>query len=357
MGGDLLALLAAIGLLAANAFFVGAEFALISSRRDRLEAMAEAGSAGARTALRAGADLSRMLAASQLGITICSLLLGRLGEPAVAHLIEAPLHWAGLPEAVLHPLAFAVSLAIVVVAHILLGEMVPKNIAISGPERTATWLVPPFLIFTTAMHPLIELFNVMANGVLRLLGVEPRDELETSFTSGELADLIAESGREGLLDQDESQRLTRTIGSVEATVREVVVPLAELVTLPAEPTVVDVARAVARTGYSRFPLLDPDGRVTGYLHVKDILDLLDPDHEDGAVPPERIRGLPEIPIPARLDEALAVLRRSRAHLGRVIGADGGTVGLVAMEDLVEHYVGEVRDATHAGPEPRPGPRD
>ncbi len=356
MGGDLIALLAAIGLLGANAFFVGAEFALISARRDRLEALADAGSAGARTALRASADLSRMLAASQLGITICSLLLGRLGEPAVAHLIERPLEWAGLPEAVLHPLAFAISLAIVVVAHILLGEMVPKNIAIAGPERTAIWLVPPFLVFTTVMRPLIELFNVMANGVLRLLGVEPRDELETSFTPGELADLIAESGREGLLDHDESSRLTRTLRSVEATVAEVVVPLDELATLPARPTVRDVAEAVARTGFSRFPLRNGgdggSGPLGGYLHVKDVLDLLDAD-ETEPVPAERVRDLPEVPTLARLDEALAVLRRSRAHLGRVVDPRGDTIGLVAMEDLVEHYVGEVRDATHAGPDPVP----
>jgi CBS domain containing-hemolysin-like protein len=348
VGGDLLALLAAVLLLAANAFFVGAEFALISSRRDRLDAMAEGGSAGARTVLRAGADLSRMLAASQLGITICSLLLGRLGEPAVAHLLEQPAHWAGLPEAVVEPLGFALSLAIVVVAHILLGEMVPKNIAIAGPERTAIWLVPPFLVWTTVARPLIELFNLMANGVLKLIGVEPRDELETSFTPGELADLIAESGREGLLDQDESRRLTRTISSVGATVAEMVVPLEALVTLPAQPSVADVATAVARTGFSRFPVRAPDGRITGYLHVKDILDLLEPTDEPAAVPPERIRGLPEVSLDTRIDEALAVLRRSRAHLGRVVEEGGATVGLVAMEDLVEHYVGEVRDATHAG---------
>jgi CBS domain containing-hemolysin-like protein len=351
VGGDLLALLAAIALLAANAFFVGAEFALISSRRDRLEAMAEAGSAGARTALRAGADLSRMLAASQLGITICSLLLGRLGEPAVAHLLERPLQWAGVPEAVFEPLGFAISLAIVVVAHILLGEMVPKNIAIAGPERTAAWLVPPFLVFTTIARPLIELFNVLANGVLRLIGVEPRDELETSFTPGELADLIAESGREGLLDQDESRRLTRTISSVGSTVAEVVVPLEALVTLPDRPTVEDVAGLVARTGFSRFPVRAANGRITGYLHVKDILDLLGPGDEPAVVPAERVRGLPEIALDTRIDEALAVLRRSRAHLGRVVDPRAGTVGLVAMEDLVEHYVGEVRDATHAEEEP------
>jgi CBS domain containing-hemolysin-like protein len=343
--GDLLALLAAIALLGANAFFVGAEFALISARRDRLEAMAAEGTAAARKVLGAHADLSRMLAASQLGITISSLVLGRLGEPAVAHLIEYPLGWVGLPEAVLHPIAFAVSLAIVVVAHILLGEMVPKNIAIAGPERTAIWLVPPFLVFTAVMRPLIELFNLMANGVLRLVGVQPRDELEASFTSGELADLIAESGREGLLADDESRRLTRTLSSAETTVAGVLVPVRELVTLPAQPTVGDVARAVSETGFSRFPVQAPTGGLAGYLHVKDILDLVD--DPDAAVPGGRVRRLPEVPTSVRLDEALAVLRRARAHLGRAVGSRGETVGLVAMEDLLETYVGEVRDATHA----------
>ena len=345
MTSDLLALLAAVALLGANAFFVGAEFALISARRDRLEAMAAAGTTAARTVLRAHADLSRMLAASQLGITISSLLLGRLGEPAVAHLIERPMHWLGMPDALLHPIAFAISLAIVVVAHILLGEMVPKNIAIAGPERTALLLVPPFLVFTTVMRPLIELFNVIANSVLRLLGVEPRDELEASFTSGELADLIAESGREGLLDDDESRRLTRALSSAEATVSDVLVPTSELVTLPAGPTVGDVARAVAETGFSRFPVRGTSGDLAGYLHVKDILDLVD--DPTAAVPGPRVRTLPEVPTSVRLDEALAVLRRARAHLGRAVGPNGETAGLVAMEDLVEHYVGEVRDATHA----------
>ncbi len=345
MGSDLLALAAALALLGANAFFVGAEFALVSARRDRLEAMADSGTGAAATVLRASGDLSRMLAASQLGITICSLLLGRLGEPAVAHLIEGPLGWA-LPEAVLHPIAFAISLVIVAVAHILIGEMVPKNIAIAGPERTAVLLVPPFLVFTTAMRPLIGLFNYLANGVLRLLHVEPRDELEAAFTSGELADLIAESGREGLLDDQETSRLARTLRSQEATVADVLVPTAELITLPARPTVGDVATAVSRTGFSRFPLLGDDGHV-GYLHVKDVLDLAD--EPEAAVPTERVRGLPDVPVDARLDEALAVLRRAGAHLGRAVDAAGSTLGVVTMEDLIEHYVGTVRDGTHARP--------
>jgi len=337
MGSDLLALLAAAVLLGANAFFVGAEFALVSARRDRLDAMARSGVAGARTVLRAGADLSRMLAASQLGITICSLLLGRLGEPAVAHLIERPFTWVGLPGPVLGPVAFALSLAVVVVAHMVIGEMVPKNIAIAGPERTAILLVPPFLVFTTVMRPLIELFNVLANGVLALLRVEPRDELEAAFTSGELADLIAESGREGLLDDDESRRIERTLSSVGVTVADVLIPRERLVALPARPVVGDVARVVADTGFSRFPVQGPGGRFAGYLHVKDILDLAD--DPDAEVPLQRVRVLPEVRAAARLDEALSDLRRAGAHLGRVNDARGVTVGLVTLEDLIVHFVG------------------
>ena len=353
MSGDLLALPAAVVLLLANAFFVGAEFALISARRDRREAMAHAGSTGAATALRAGTDLSRMLAASQLGITICSLLLGRLGEPAVAHLIEAPfglvaLSGATLPEEALEVVAFTIALAVVVVAHMVIGEMVPKNIAIAGPERTAVWLVPPFLLFATAMRPVISLFNAMANGVLRLVRVEPKDELETAFTSGELADLIAESGREGLLADDESRRLTRTLSSAGHTVADVLVPPAALVSLPPRPIVDDVARAVAETGFSRFPVRSgngPAGGFSGYLHVKDVLDLAD--DPAAAVPTARVRKLPQVQASDRLDVALAVLRRAGTHAGRVVDAGGATAGLVTLEDLVEHFVGTVRDATHA----------
>jgi CBS domain containing-hemolysin-like protein len=348
VSSDFLTLGAAVLLLLANAFFVGAEFALISARRDRLETMARAGTAGASAVLKAGADLSRMLAAAQLGITICSLLLGRLGEPAVAHLIERPFGWLGLPDEVLGPVAFTIALIVVVVAHMVLGEMVPKNIAIAGPERTAIWLVPAFLAFTTVMSPVISLFKITAAGVLRLMGVQPRDELETAITSDQLADLIAESRREGLLDDDGSRRLTRTLSSAGHTVADVLVTPVELVSLPQRPVVDDVARAVADTGFSRFPVRAEAG-FSGYLHVKDILDIAD---DPGAeVPSLRIRRLPQVRVTDRLDVALAVLRRAGAHLGRAVDAGGATAGLVTLEDLIEHYVGTVRDATHAREEP------
>lgn len=346
---DLLALLAAVALLGVNAFFVAAEFALISARKDRLEAMADGGSAGARRVLDASHDLSRMLAASQLGITIASLLLGRLGEPAVAHLIDGPLAAVGVPEAFAYPVAFAVSLMIVVVAHMMLGEMVPKNISIAGPERAAILLVPPFLVWTRVTRPFIDLFNAMANGTLRLVGVTPRDELETAFTTGELAEMLGDSRREGLLDDSESSRIERTLSSAEATVSDVVVALEDLVCLDAGPggstTVSALTEAVERTGYSRFPIRGAQGRLTGYLHVKDVLDLAD--SESATIPPQRVRSLPSVPASARLDEALATLRAARAHLARAVDGDDTTVGMVTMEDLTEAFVGSVRDATHA----------
>ena len=174
--------------------------------------------------------------------------------------------------------------------------------------------------------------------------VQPRDELETAVTSDQLADLIAESRREGLLDDDGSRRLTRTLSSAGHTVADVLVTPVELVSLPQRPVVDDVARAVADTGFSRFPVR-ADAGFSGYLHVKDILDIADDPAAE--VPSERIRRLPQVRVTDRLDVALAVLRRAGAHLGRAVDAGGATAGLVTLEDLIEHYVGTVRDATHA----------
>lgn len=343
------ALLIALLLLAANAFFVGAEFALISARRERLETMAARGVMRARTVIRAGETLPLMLAAAQLGITISSLGLGSLGEPAIAHQLEWLTGSFGVPEAVVHTIAFIVALGIVTVAHILLGEMVPKNIAIAGPERAALWMVPPLVAFMRVTRPVIALFSQTARLVLRLFGVPVRNELDSAYSPDELANLIADSSREGLLDSQEHRRLTQTLSTRERTVADVLVPMAELTTVPATPTLGDIERAVAQTGFSRFPLCRPeagtDGQLVGYLHVKDVLELLGSPPET-PVPRSSVRPLPEVASTAKLGEALAVLRRSGSHLGRVVGADGSAHGVVALEDLVEEYVGTVRDATH-----------
>jgi len=230
--GDFLGVLLTAVLLAANAFFVGAEFALISARRDRLEALAEQGKHSAVTVIRAGENLPLMLAGAQLGITVCSILLGRVGEPAVAHLLEIPFHLLGIPDTVLHTVSFVIAITIVVVLHVLLGEMVPKNIAIAGPESAAMLLVPPYLVWVRAARPVIAIYDWCAHMILRAVGVEAKTELENTVSTVELSEMIAESLSEGLLDPDEHNRLSRALRIRNRVVAEVAVPLSEVRAVP-----------------------------------------------------------------------------------------------------------------------------
>ncbi|MFE2958116.1 hemolysin family protein [Nocardia tengchongensis] len=349
--GDLYAVLLTFLLLLGNAFFVGAEFALISARRDRLEALAAQGKRSANSVIEAGQNLSMMLAAAQLGITICSILLGRVGEPAVAHLLEKPFDLVGVPDSLLHPVSFALALTIVVILHILLGEMIPKNIALAGPERMALLLVPLHLMWLRLAKPLIAIYNFAANISLRALRIEPKDELDSTVSSDELAEMFGESRSEGLLDEEEHRRLTQALGSSDRIVADVMVPLAKARSVPLRgdgTTLGDIESAVAETGFSRYPVRADDGSLVGYLHVKDVLDLTaDEDAGPGTpIPRTDIRPLPTVSMGSGLFEALARLRRTNSHLGRVVDSRGNTVGIVALEDLVEEFVGTVRDATH-----------
>lgn len=354
--GDFVGVGLTVLLLAANAFFVGAEFALISARRDRLEAMLAQGKRRAATVIAAGENLSLMLAAAQLGITICSILLGRVGEPAIAHLIERPLAAVHVPETFLHPIAFTIALALVVVLHILLGEMVPKNIALAGPERSALWLVPVHLAWLRIARPLIAFYNLCANLTLRILRIEPKDELEATVSAIELAELIGESRSEGLLDEEEHRRLTQALETAGRTVADVLIPLDKARSVPlvgGGTTLGAIEAAVAETGYSRYPVRAADGSLAGYIHLKDVLDEIGDDRAgpDTLIPRAGIRTLPTVTLRAPLDEALTRLRRVSSHLGRVVDGTGATVGIVALEDLVEEFVGTVRDSTHRGTDP------
>ena len=349
--GDLFGVLLTLVLLGCNAFFVGAEFALISARRDRLEALEAQGKRGAVTVIQAGEHLSMMLAAAQLGITIASLLLGRIGEPAIAHLLTYPFDLAHVPEQLLHPISFALSLCLVVMLHMLLGEMIPKNIALAGPERVALLLVPVMLIWLRLARPVIMLYNLAANLSLRALRIEPKDELDTTVSSVELAEMLGESRSEGLIDEDEHRRLTQALGTTDRIVADVMVPLAKTRCVPLRgdgTTLGDIESAVAETGFSRYPVRTDDGSLVGYLHVKDVLDKVADDDAGPATPIPRtdIRPLPTVSMGTTLYEALARLRRTSSHLGRAVDSRGNTVGIVALEDLVEEFVGTVRDGTH-----------
>lgn len=344
---DTLGLLLACLLIGVNAFFVGAEFSLISARRDRLEALAEQGRAAAVTVIRAGEQLPSMLAGAQLGITAASLLLGRIGESSVSNLLRTALGLTGIHPALLHTLSFAIALAIVVTLHVLLGEMVPKNIALAGPERTAMLLVPPYLAYVRAARPFIVFYNKCASAVVRAFGVEPKDELEITVSPVELNEMIAESESEGLLDREERTRLTRALQLRHRVVGDVAVPLSAVHAVPVAaagsgPTVGAVEHALAQTGYSRFPVASVSGTFLGYLHIKDVLTL--DDDPRTVIDLAMVRPLPRLSRSLPLADALSRMRRSNSHLALVTDGTGVVVAMVAMEDLVEDLVGTMREA-------------
>ncbi|OBH63577.1 hypothetical protein A5685_21850 [Mycobacterium colombiense] len=344
---DTMGLLFALLLIGVNAFFVGAEFSLISARRDRLEALAEQGRAAAVTVIRAGEQLPSMLAGAQLGVTAASLLLGRIGESAVSNLLRTGLGLTGIHPTLLHTLSFAIALAIVVTLHVLLGEMVPKNIALAGPERTAMLLVPPYLAYVRAARPFIVFYNKCASLVVRAFGVEPKDELEITVSPVELSEMIAESESEGLLDREERTRLTRALQIRHRVVGDVAVPLARVHAVPVAaagsgPTVGAVEQALAQTGYSRFPVASVGGVFLGYLHIKDVLTL--GDDPQTVIDLAKVRPLPRLSRSLALADALSRMRRSNSHLALVTDEIGAVVAMVAMEDLVEDLVGTMRDA-------------
>src|SRR5215217_8058985 len=266
------ALALSLFLLVANAFFVAAEFALISARRTSIEPAAEAGQWAAGITLRAMENVSLMLAGAQLGITICSLGLGYLGEPAIAHTLEGPFETLGVPESLVHPIAFAIALGLISYLHVVLGEMVPKNIALAGPERAALALTPPLAMTVRVLRPFIALLNWLANAVLRSIGVTPKDEITSTFTRDEVAGLVEESRREGVLDRDEERLLVGALTFEERDARSVLIPREQLVTVPVEVTPHQIERLAARTGYSRFPV-ERDAELAGFLHLKDVLEI------------------------------------------------------------------------------------
>jgi len=330
-------------LLLVNAFFVGAEFAVISARRSQIEPLAERGKRSAKTALYAMEHATLMLATTQLGITVCSLLILNVSEPAIHHLLEVPLHATGWPEEVIGTVAFIVTLVLVSFLHVVFGEMVPKNISFSMPDRAALLLAPPLVAIGRAVRPIIVALNATANSVLRLFRVEPKDEAASTFTLDEVATIVNQSTREGVL-MDRTGALTAAFEFTEKKVRDVMVLPGTLVSLPPSPTPADVERAVAKHGFSRYVVPDSDGEPTGYLHLKDVLDLEETGFEL-PVPGKRVRRLVTVFVDSDLEDALATMRRSGSHLARVVDAEGETAGVLFLEDIIEELVGEVQDAT------------
>lgn len=342
MSGDWGGIAALAVLLVINAFFVAAEFAVISARRSQIEPRAERGKRTARTALFAMEHATLMLATTQLGITVCSLLILNVSEPAIHDLLEAPLRLTGMPEPVIGAVSFVIALLVVSFLHVVLGEMVPKNLSFSMPDRALLLLATPLVFFATVFRPVISVLNAAANAVLRLVRVQPRAEAASTFTLEEVQTIVGQSTREGVL-KDRAGALTAAFEFTEKKVSEIAISQGQLVTLPEGATPTDLERAVSQHGFSRYVLVDEAGEPFGYLHLKDVLEV--DDESDGPVPQKFVRRLISIYENTELEDALATMRRTGVHLARVFDERGATVGVMFLEDIIEELVGEVQDAT------------
>ncbi|MFE5120169.1 hemolysin family protein [Streptomyces sp. NPDC056669] len=326
-----------IGLLTLvlNAFFVGAEFALISVRRSQIDPHAQQGDRRARSVLWALEHLSALLAAAQLGITLCTLVLGAVAEPAIAHLLEPFFHVVGLPLGLVHPVSFVIALTVATYLHMLFGEMVPKNVALAEPVRTVLLLGPPLVALARTLRPVIFGVNSLANGLLKLMRVEPRGEVAATFSDAELARMVSDSSEAGLLDDRSTERLRDALELGRRRVRDVVLPMDQVVKAQLGVTPEELEELAARTGFSRFPVVDDSGRILGYLHVKDALDARP---RDVPFRPDQLRPIPRVRSHTPLDDVLTAMRDSSTHLAAVIAADGRLEGLVTMEDVLRELV-------------------
>lgn len=345
MSSDLVGLIALVVLLLINAYFVGAEFAVISARRSQIEPRAEQGSSAARTTLWAMEHATLMLATTQLGITVCSLLILNVSEPAIHHLLEIPLHALGLPDTVIGVAAFVITLALVTFLHVVLGEMVPKNLSFSVPDRAALLLAPPLVFVGRLVKPVIVALNWTANAFVRLFGIEPKDEATSAYTLDEVATIVRQSEEAGVLE-DSGGRVSAALEFTAKTVADLVVPTERVVSVGRRATPADIQRLVAEHGFSRY-LVSDGGEPTGYVHLKDFLDLDDPHSWEQPLPATRIRPLIMVEQSSEAEDALRTMRAHSSHLAATTDGRGAITGVIFLEDVLEELVGQIEDSTNS----------
>ncbi|GAA4964335.1 hemolysin family protein [Actinoplanes utahensis] len=329
-------------LLAANGFFVAAEFALVAAKRHRLETAAAEGSRGARAAMAGTRQLSMMLAGAQLGITLCTLGLGALAKPTVAHLLEPVFTAVGLPAGAAYVVAFILAVALVGFLHVVVGEMAPKSWAISHPENSAQLLAIPFVGFTTVFRPVLVALNGLANACLRLIKVTPQDELAQVHNADQLRMLLKTSKEHGTIEDAEHELLSAMLQVQSMSVREVMVPTAGILDVPADADARAVEVRSTETGRSRLPVTDRAGTIVGVVHVRDAAKATSA--RRAATARDLMTAALPVPADTSVLDAIATMRGRRSHLALV--ADGATViGLVTLEDLLEQVIGQFDDET------------
>lgn len=341
------ALVVSVVLLAANGFFVAAEFAIVAAKRHRLEERAEEGSRAARAAVDASRELSLMLAGAQLGITLCTLALGALAKPAVAYLLEPVIAMVGVPEFMVHAIAVVIAVSLVVFLHMVVGEMAPKSWAISHPESSAMMLALPFRAFTWVVRPLLWVMNELANLLLRVVRVDPVDTLGNAQTPADLQLLLAQSHEHGVLEDADHQILTGALRLEQETVAAVMFPAASAVTIPRTATALDVEQVSRESGRSRLFVVEPSGRegqrrIRGLVHVRDAI-LASADGGGDRRVGDFLQPVASLPAAMPLIDAVSSLRQQRAQLALVRDEQGRVVGMTSMEDILEQILGEFDD--------------
>ncbi|MDX3376344.1 hemolysin family protein [Streptomyces sp. ME02-6991-2A] len=326
-----MALFVTVLLLIGSGFFVAAEFALVASKRHRMEQAVLAGQRGAKAALAGMRELSLMLAGAQLGITLCTLGLGAVSKPAISHELDPLLERLGLPAGLSYGIAFALAMALVVFLHMVVGEMAPKSWAIAHPERSAMLLSPAFRAVVKVVRPLIRVLNAVSNALVRLCRVTPRDELTSVHNRDQLTHLIEESERLGLISKGDSGLVTRSLTEPQTPVAELTIPAERIVTVPADADL-DRILAVA-TAADRTRLLVRDGeRVLGSVHARDALVARAAGRDASAR--DLARPVPELAPDATAAHAVERLRERRATIAVVRDEQGRLSGLVSLDDLL-----------------------
>jgi CBS domain containing-hemolysin-like protein len=339
-------------LVAANAFFVAAEFALVASRRTRIDAWARRGDRKAAIVRKALHSLDRYISGTQLGITLASLGLGWIGEPAVATTIEHLFGWLPAPfDAIAtHGVASALAFTAITFLHIVLGELAPKALALLHPEATSRWVAPPLILFTMATNPFIWVLNGTANALLRLLGARSPTEHERVHSPEEIRMLVEQSRKTGSLGTGDARMLEGVFEFSEKNARDVMTPRTEIAALPADASLAEAADRVAAAGRSRYPVSGESlDDIVGIVHAKDILRGL----LSGADDPVKDIARPAFFVPGtrEVEDVLADMKRQKVHLAIVLDEFGGTAGLVTMEDLLEEIVGAIYDEYDQVPTP------
>ncbi len=336
-----LGLIGVVALIAANGYFVAVEFAFVAARRSRFVEQAEEGDRRARRAIDVHRRLSFMLSGAQLGITVTTLVLGFIAEPAIASVFSPVLEAVGVPESASFGIALLLALVFATMAQMVFGELAPKNLAIAEPEPVARRLAPSTWVFIRVAGPVIRLFDGAANRLLRLVGVEPVEELHGAVSTEELDLIVDSSAESGQLTVLQAQLLERAIDFGDLEASDAMVPWNRVVTIDAGATAGDL-RELMSSSHSRFPVVDDDDQVVGIVHAKDLLGVPRPEYATTSVG-ELLHEILVVPEAAGLSVVLAELRDHATEMAVVIDEYGGPAGVVTLEDIVEELVGEIED--------------